>query len=251
MNGQVSITVVKTNMAKIPKDPVTLSERKELAKFLTENGSMPIYTLHGFLCAVASHSNVITPEQWLPEIYQETMEDQSAKEVESKLDLVFRLYNQILTELREKQYFNPLVNINEYGRQITLDDSSSLSYWCEGYFMALTAFESTWDFDEEGPLGALIMSLMAFAPQEMLEEISATEEGRKDMQDLQAAREDIITELPTLISFAFFCNILDADEADAREGQIPTPAFDAAQVCPCDSGEPFIACCGRVERSLH
>ena len=250
MDG-IELREVKSNYDEITEEPLTLAERRELADFLAKNGVMPIYALHGFLCAMASYSKVLTIDQWLPEIYQLESAVFCDDEASAKIVLIHRLYTQVLSELREKDYFYPFVDINKYGRLVTLEDAAYLTHWCEGYFTALIILEVTWDVEEDGPMGALIASLMAFAPDELLAEMPEDDENWHDLQELKDSRESIIEDLPNLVAFTYRYNMFKEHSGEDEDNPRATFFFDTNQTCPCKSGEPFKNCCGREGRSLH
>ncbi len=131
------------------QQPLTEAEIQRLDEFLMSDAvgedSFAVDELHGFLTAMAvapQQSNLV---QWLPVLFDGEPEFESMDEANEIIDLVVRMYNQVVDMLMDEEYlFMPLL---AFGRGAEGDDSPHPipEGWCYGFLRGVAMQEAVWE----------------------------------------------------------------------------------------------------------
>jgi uncharacterized protein len=134
-----------------PLTPPTEEDVQYLEEFLDSdacsNSSMTIAMLDGFLCAIVSGPNMISPSHWMPLVWSSAEEPQppkfeSDKQASRLLGTVFGLMNDIVHSLSSEPDEHMLLVDQielESGETVELIDE-----WCLGYLQGVGLDEDSW-----------------------------------------------------------------------------------------------------------
>jgi uncharacterized protein len=230
--------------------PLTDAEIDELDAFLTAEGrpraTMDIAMLDGFLTALVIGPNTILPSQWLPEVWgetaEETMQFDSAEQMQHILGLVMRMYNDRVEDLAEGvDLYDPLV----YTREEDGKTVSQIDEWCTGFMHAVQLDPTGWDplFQSEED-AALLMPMILYGTETGVEQLNSNEALRERHQNIADALGICVI------------GIRDYWLPQRRAAVTPPPLRRAEpkvgrnDLCPCGSGKKYKKCCGSPEK-LH
>jgi uncharacterized protein len=228
-----------------PLTPPTEDDVQYLEEFLDSDAcsesSMTIAMLDGFLCAIVSGPNMISPSHWMPLVWSSAEAPQPPKfesdqQAGRLLGTVFGLMNDIVqslsTEPDEHMLLVDQIEL-ESGETVELIDE-----WCLGYLQGVGLDEESWlplMMERED----LFATLLMFGTNE---DLSADDEGDAvdtpiDKADLSAeALNDYSSNLHEVIPqiYAYWLAKRTPIRAEPKLGR--------NEVCHCGSGKKFKHC---------
>jgi uncharacterized protein len=228
-----------------PLTPPTEDDVQYLEEFLDSDAcsesSMTIAMLDGFLCAIVSGPNMISPSHWMPLVWSSAEEPQPPKfesdqQAGRLLGTVFGLMNDIVqslsTEPDEHMLLVDQIEL-ETGETVELIDE-----WCLGYLQGVGLDEESWlplMMERED----LFATLLMFGTNE---DLAADDEGDAvdtpiDKADLSAeALNDYSSNLHEVIPqiYAYWLAKRTPIRAEPKLGR--------NEVCHCGSGKKFKHC---------
>jgi uncharacterized protein len=172
-----------------PLTPPTEEDVQYLEEFLDSDAcsdsSMTIAMLDGFLCAIVSGPNMISPSHWMPLVWSSAEEPQppkfeSDKQASRLLGTVFGLMNDIVHSLSSEPDEHMLLVDQielESGETVELIDE-----WCLGYLQGVGLDEESWlplmvERDD------LFATLLMFGTNDELDDDSDNSDDSDDSQD--------------------------------------------------------------------
>jgi len=205
--------------------PLEDKEHDALSELLEDSGCMSYWELRGLLTAVVSAPTLIPPDTWQRVAFGENAfaSPEDAREV---IGLVFRLYNQIITELDE---YSPVL-YNDAPDDI-------VSEWCWGYVKG-ARLDPVW-FSNENDAAFVIPAAILSGDLPLVGEKDA---DGKLIEDATPQRQKARAALDV--------NVLAAYRRFQERRRKPAPATAAPKVgrnepCPCGSGRKHKKCCGQ------
>lgn len=196
----------------------------------TDEGLLDISELDGFLTAIISGPEVLTPSQWLPVLWGEYEPQWSSpEEAEEKISLVLRHMNGIVNTLMDApEEFEPIVlEVEEDEGTVT-----SVEEWCLGYMKGVSLAFNAWQQGGEEVMD-LLFPIMVFT----------TDEGRSNLAKLEPAElETLKRSLPNSVRklHAFW---LQRREHGGMPFSRDEPRVGRNDPCPCGSGKKYKKCC--------
>lgn len=206
--------------------PLNQPETREWSEFLVGvPGALPYWQAHGFLTAIGSAPTTLLPSVWQPVLLGQC-EFASREQANHIFGLVFRLYNQILTDLSNG---NPTV---------PRDSDGDLASWCEGYLTA-ARMDDAWTGDEEGMVLLFPMAVLTG-------EVSLVGEQDADGGIIEDPTPQLQRCRELLGKTVREANDYWAAWRRANMA-VPTasrpPKIGRNEPCPCGSGRKFKKCC--------
>lgn len=207
--------------------------------------AMELDELQGFLCAVVSGPETILPSRWLPEVFGEEPEFESAEQAEEVMSLVMRLYNEVAATLQAQE---PPLLILYPGEE----DADELDFtpWCFGYLHGSQIGDVDW-FDAAGDDGEELSEFLGvFLMLNGVMKEDARERGEPWLPEEK--EQELLAELREDLPFV----VLDIYNywLDKRVTHQPVrralPKVGRNDPCPCGSGKKFKHCCG-ADPSVH
>lgn len=208
----------------------------------------------GFLFAVASIPEVISPSEWLPVIFNgqepDFADDQQAAAV---LDALMALLNRTVDEVNEDRPSFPLRCEPLPEAMANFAPDASLALWAQGFADGFDWVSESWP--EELPeevsdhLDTVFMVLTFFASRELA--ASYLDDMGPDAGSLEEMAEEMLGLLPEAMHdyVALAESYALTDDEAAEQGEVQTPVrvekIGRNDPCPCGSGMKYKKCCGK------
>ena len=189
--------------------------------------------LDGYIAGLLLCPEMITPSEWLPEVWggEDTDEDPGfvrTEQAQSVIGMIMTHYNEVADTLhRRPGRYGPLLDVSEPTDEVFWE------FWIDGFKHAVALRPKAWEPILQGEGEAsdaliLLLSLAAIAAQDVEHDIPPA-----DVAEMQANAPDIIAECVA---------ILAAD----RNSRLPAraPKVGRNEPCPCGSGKKHKKCCG-------
>ncbi len=236
------------------------ADLKLLGKFLDgperPDGTLRLHELQGFLFAIASSPETISPSEWLPIIGDdEGLNFADQTEAQEILGLVMALYNEINSAVLERSDTLPTGCAFDVDISKNFEEDSPISQWSRGFASGYDWLAEVWEeylFDEiDDECGATLMVLSFFGSKELArayydEMAPAKRDGCNESFDNFA--ETMRKMFPdALASYANIGrSIFEAVLEHSRGGTEPAVSnkIGRNQPCPCGSGKKYKKCCG-------
>ncbi|HSX62609.1 MAG TPA: UPF0149 family protein [Tahibacter sp.] len=226
--------------------PLNEQDIETLSRFLDERAverdGMSFEMLDGYLTAVLSGPDLITPSEWIPWIWAvEAAEPSDAPvfeddvEAQRILDLIMRHYNRIADVLAQGgAEFEPWIG------EFELEDGGFAAWgqeWALGYLRGVALREEQWDELLDDPDWAddlEAVDLLARGPDD---EETGSEVATQEQRDAL---------IDSMVEFA-----LDAHDFWLERRLTPAtvrrtdPKVGRNDPCPCGSGKKYKQCCGQ------
>lgn len=212
-----------------------------LASPVFNDKAMRLDKLQGFLCAVVSGPDAITPSQWMPEVMGAEPEYESLEQAKEFMALMMDFYNDVASTLLNNQPPRLIL------KPCTPSDKR-LDYqtWCEGYILGWSLSTQEWLQPGNDPLKRLtfpILYLSGAFKEEAERRGKAYEPGEED----QKVWQNCVDILPQAVTAIYNFWLSKRKQAPLQRGQ---PKVGRNDLCPCGSGKKFKQCCGSVP-TLH
>jgi uncharacterized protein len=254
-------------MQHILRQPLTINELEQLHEFLSSphDGASPmnLTECHGFLTAILSAPSLIMPSKWEPILLGGHPNFESIEQATNIIQLIGRFNNQISKELRESEYFEPVIFDN--GSVVAYQKASleMIAEWCDGYLKG-SKLDPLWCSDEIGAA-----SLFPFAVFARRVDLRGTKDTEGNIiEDDTLHKERIKKKLPSFIKDIFNRwlehrknpQILSGSEdnddvydfGSAKNESIRNlDKVGRNELCPCGSGKKYKKCCIETNRSVH
>jgi uncharacterized protein len=231
-----------------PLTPPTEEDVQYLEEFLDSDAcsdsSMTIAMLDGFLCAIVSGPNVISPSHWMPLVWSSAEEPQPPKfesdnQASRLLGTVLGLMNDIVQSLSSEPTEHMLLVDQielESGETVELIDE-----WCLGYLQGVGLDEESWlplmmeredlfatllmfgtneDPDDDGDDGA---------PIDAIDAIDKSELSAEQLNEYSANLHEVVPEI-----YAYWLS--------KRTPVRVEPKLGRNEMCHCGSGKKFKHC---------
>lgn len=228
-------------------EPLAEQELDFLDEFLvsgsTPETAMPLSTLDGYLTAIALNPELILPSTWMPWVWdmeagEEAPEFESHAQAERVLELVMRLYNQVVTAVNAGEP-EPLFVGDAEGKVTVVD------LWAGGFLAGVSRFAEPW-----------WVQLMQEQPERLAPLLMyGTEDGLDFLEEQPEDLQDAIKRAPDAIMLALngLCEYLVPLRGQAARERAHTfrraePKVGRNDPCPCGSGKKFKSCCGAGPR---
>jgi uncharacterized protein len=219
--------------------PLSPREQDRLEAFLEADNPfgwepMPFDMLQGFLCGVASATEDIAPEDWLPWAFGIDPWPDTRPEAAEWLDLMTRFYARQIPALEAREDAE-LVLYEE-----TPEASNRFEYWCIGFLdgleVASEPLDSIGDPDEVDEL--------LFPIRVLADALEDDERAKFDAKQWAELLQECGNELwPAVVSTYRYGNALRRRPSTVRRD---TPKTGRNEPCPCGSGKKYKNCCGRT-----
>lgn len=183
-----------------------------------------ISELDGFLTALLSGPEPVSPSVWLPAIWRGQLPTfASEDELQHLTDLLIRHMNTLADNLYDHpEDFAP---IYELGEEEDGEEQVIVDEWCYGYMRAVQMHEKRWQplFEQQAELLAPMLVFSGYA---------LDEDEQPDSADLDLLRESIVDSVFAVRDFWI------------RESEKPKVAKPGRNdPCSCGSGKKFKQCC--------
>ncbi|BCB26392.1 hypothetical protein SKTS_12780 [Sulfurimicrobium lacus] len=214
-----------------------------LASPVFKGKALSLDRLQGFLCAVVSSPDTISPGKWLPDAIGTKPEYASTEQAQEIMGLLIRFYNDVANALFAGQ---PLKLILK-PRSAT-DSQPDYQAWCEGYILGWALSTQEWLRPGNEALKKLTFPIL-FLSGAFREDVQS--KGKTyiaDEEDLKMQQECADT-LPGAVAsiYNFFLSRRNPAPAPVKR---ETPKVGRNELCPCGSGKKFKQCCGG-QKILH
>ena len=188
---------------------------------------------NGLITAVIVAPRLVSPDEWMPFLIDDSAGDLSAEQIEAVHELMMIEYRSILDSLAARDgSYEPYFCEDEGGGVITRD-------WAEGFLAGIELGGQAWASvldSEDGPID-LVTPFILLQDEEFLAK-AAQEGGLGREESLLAAQ----AELPLLIQDFYEQS---PHGAQGKEGASKDPGNKAGRndPCPCGSGKKYKRCC--------
>lgn len=203
--------------------------------------AMRLDKLQGFLCAVISGPDIITPSQWMPEAVGEEPEYESLEQAKEFMALLLGYYSDAANTLQNNQ--PPKLILRPCSPS---DKRLDYQAWCEGYILGWGLSTQEWLQPGNEPLKKLtfpILYLSGAFKEEAERQGKKYEPGEED----QKVWRECVDILPQAVAAIYNYWLSKRKQAPIQRGQ---PKVGRNDLCPCGSGKKFKQCCGDG-RTLH
>ena len=224
---------------------MTEIELKQLENWLAspvfKGKAMRLDTLQGFLCAVVSGPDIITPSLWMPEALGNAPEYESLAQAKEFMASLMGFYNAVVSALQNNQPPRLILKSNS-----TSDKQLDYQSWCEGYILGWSLSTQEWLQPGNEPLKKLTFPIL-YLSGAFKEE--AERQGKEYVpgEEEQKVWQECADTLPQTI-VAIYNYWLSKRKATPRQRE--QPKVGRNELCPCGSGKKFKQCCG-IDRTLH
>jgi uncharacterized protein len=212
-------------------------------------GTLTYHELQGFLFAVVSAPELISPSEWLPIVFGEQEPVYATlEEANNVLQQIMTLYNDISAAVLEERVALPADCAVEPRALDNLSDTAPLAQWSRGFMTGHDWLEELWEvelpqsLDEE--LGVVLMTLTFFGSRQLAEAFEA--EGMLRTHSMEETAESLLQIFPeALTEYAHVGrSILGQALAKAVQTRTRTARVGRNDPCSCGSGKKFKKCCG-------
>jgi uncharacterized protein len=226
-----------------PLTPPTEEDVQYLEEFLDSDAcsesSMTIAMLDGFLCAIVSGPNMISPSHWMPLVWSSAEEPQAPKfesdtQASRLLGTVFGLMNDIVNSLSSEPDEHMLLVDQielESGETVELIDE-----WCLGYLQGVGLDEESWlplMMEREDLFATLLMFGTNEEPDDdddaLVDAIDKSELSAEQLNEYSANLHEVVPEI-----YAYWLSKRTPIRVEPKLGRNDT--------CHCGSGKKFKHC---------
>lgn len=207
--------------------PLTNAEISHLETLLAsptfKKQAMGLDEIQGFLCAVLSGPERVTPEQWLPAVLGNP-EYESADQADALKALLLRFHSEIVADLAAGESLGLVLNLTDPSNA-AVDGEYDYGAWCQAYLDGVEFAAASWtDVGDENEVNDLLFPISLLAGEidpKALKQIKP----REMAELLNECRED----LPMLAIdiYKYFQSLRDRPKVTARN-----PGSGAAQTKP-------------------
>lgn len=220
--------------------PLSQTELDRLEAFLNAEDfpGMALDETHGFLTAVVSGPEIISPQDWLPLVFGGKQAVRKREPPQDIASLLLRLNSEISLALFGNHDYTPWIREHPAaeGEPLPIPEG-----WCMGYLEGVNLYPLSWRrrFFHNQEAQQLLIPVMAFGfidhdnPEE-----SPRPQTEQEQRELAGILPDAIRGL-----FGWW-----REQAPARAKQMPTVnktrKIGRNETCPCGSGRKYKKCCG-------
>ena len=227
-------------------DTTTISDKELdqlenlLASDIFKEEAMTLDYLQGFLCAIVSGPEVISPGVWMPAVLGEAPQYESKAQVQEVMDLLMKFYNSIATALFNDDDFDLIL----YGLE---EDPDELDYaaWCEAYVYGSQIGEMNWleaageyapDLSEKMEAFFLLSGMLK---EDALKHKEPWLSKKEEDKAMAMAQEDLFETISDIYRF------WQMQRTPHNPVKRESPKVGRNDPCPCGSGKKFKQCCGQ------
>jgi len=207
-----------------------------------DNSAMLIPEMHGFFTALIIGPEPITPDFWLPLIFNERgklPEFRSEKQLKKIINAVFDFYNDTVEEIDE--FPDPIIPIIKDDK--TGEDLGP-GLWCNGFLRGVELDAEGWFGEKDKHLSSLLMPIFYFANKEDFKSVREKTSPEK----MESAEKEMLRLIPeSILRIRYYWRNREIKKRSRKGNVVP---FDKKKTgrndpCPCGSGKKFKNCCGK------
>lgn len=218
---------------------MTEIELKQLETWLEspvfKGKAMRLDKFHGFLCAVISGPDMITPSRWMPEALGVEPEYESLGQAQEVMGLLMGFYNNVASTLQNNQSFKLIL------KPCTPSDKRlDFQTWCEGYILGWGLSTQEWLQPGNEPLKKLTFPIL-YLSGAFKEEAERHGEEYEPGEEDQKVWQDCVDILPQAVAAIYNFWLSKRTPTPIQREQ---PKVGRNELCPCGSGKKFKQCCG-------
>lgn len=229
------------------------ADRVALAAYVSrpeQEAWMTIIEIEGFFFALAAAPRLRAPVEWLPHVLGGALpEFESEAETDRAMAALFSVYNTVTADVRERGGALPASLDFRDDLEANLEPDAPVSQWARGFMRGHLWLEEDWrTFGEEvlEEIALSVWGLGLWGKRSTLESVLEEEEGDASLDDTLARARRAFPDCAALYAQSGL-----ALEELARELERQRPAVRADRPgrnapCPCDSGQKYKKCCGRI-----
>ena len=253
-------TLLNESLVRTLDRSLSTADASELRAFLDDaarpDDTLRFHELQGFLFAIASSPETISPSEWLPMIgYENDLVFASESEAQNILGHVMALYNEVNTAVLERSNALPSGCAFEDDISLNFEESSPISQWSRGFAVGHDWLAEIWEeylfgeLDEE--CGATLMVLSFFGSRQLAEAYykeaspGRRKKGDTTFEDFAGTMRKMFPD--ALASYAhlgrtIFEVVSERGERDREPARSAKVARN--EPCPCGSGKKYKKYCG-------
>ena len=177
-------------MTTAPNIPLTDDEITHLESLLASpifaKQAMGLDEIQGFLCAVISGPELITPAQWMPAVLGNPKYE-TPEQAAQVTDFLMRFYNEIVTDLVAGEALGMLLHRDDGAAE----DDFDYETWCQAYLDGVDFSPTPWDeAGDEAEINELLFPISLLAGE--IDPKTLKQIKPRDMADLMIeCREDL------------------------------------------------------------
>ena len=175
------MTLTRADHTPLNEDEVDLLESFLFSEAVSEE-ALDYPSLHGLLTAVAICPQQIPDAEWLESLFDGQPQYTNTEQQAQIEGLLQREYLGICEELDHEEP-------PELPCDLSLDDDSLLTVWCQGFMEGVFMREEAWFGEQEAEVAELLLPIMIAS--ELFEEDPELQKMRKDKQLIQGLCEEI------------------------------------------------------------
>lgn len=203
--------------------------------------AMRLDTLQGFLCAVISGPDTITPSQWMPEAQGTEPKFESMEQAKEFMGLLTGFYNDVASTLQNNQ--PPKLILKPRAPN---DKQLDYQAWCEGYILGWGLSTQEWLQPGNEPLKKLTFPIL-YLSGAFKEEAERRGKEHVPGEEDKKVWQDCVDILPQTVAAIYSYWPSKRKQAPIQRRQTKVGRND---LCPCGSGRKFKQCCGSAP-TLH
>jgi uncharacterized protein len=205
------------------------------------------HELQGFLFALASAPEVVSPSEWLAEVFaDDELEQVGVERAARVIDELMTQYNEINAVVADGRAALPADCSFRPELMANLAVDAPVSRWSRGFIRGHTWLEESWEaylpeeLDKE--VGAMLMTLSFFASRDLAESFFK-ETGAPDLEDMAETMREVYP--LAMAGYAELGLTIQRTILEAELQETPTREKTGRNdPCPCGSGRKYKKCCG-------
>jgi len=239
--------------------PLSSTDTTALKDFLDSStrpdDTLRFHELQGFLFAIASSPETISPSEWIPMIgNDEDLCYGDEGEAQQVLNQIMTLYNEVNSSVLERSKTLPVGCNFKTGVFANFEEQASILQWSRGFTIGHDWLSEVWDeylleeMDEE--CGATVMVLSFFSSRQLAEAFYS-EIGHAESSESGKSFEEFAEKIRELFPAALSAyahlgrTIFEVLMENSAEGTQPAQHTKVGRndPCPCGSGKKYKKCC--------
>jgi uncharacterized protein len=234
-----------------PTPPVTDDELARLGQLLEKAGptAMNLEKMDGYLSALVCTPELVMPSDYLSQVFGEGKQFDDEGEVREVIGLIFRHWNDILTELQAG-----LIDPKELRYPVLSDDESETAGydWACGFMEGVRQYHVSYsEIMNDEKHGGAILPMMMFSHERDTNPKTRTPPITPEKREQALAM--MIAGLNGIYRYFETDRNPDTPRSSASSKTIrrSAPKVGRNERCPCGSGKKFKHCCAQSKSTLH
>jgi uncharacterized protein len=207
------------------------------------SGTLRYHELQGFLFAVASAPELVTPSEWIPAIFDDQQpEYESVDEATTVMSELVAVYYAINAPVREHRPALPSDCRFRDDVLANLDDNAPIAQLSRGFVQGHQWLEESWDpyvpEELDDDVGAMLMTLSFFSSRAIAEAF-CTEAKEPNLTRLASTLRRVFPR-----AMAEYAGLGESIQQAINEANVQAAKVGRNDPCPCGSGRKYKKCCG-------